>query len=258
MGEAMAVTSEAETPAVGRSTPGSSWWLDWRRLVTVSGIVGAVVTGVAAALLSDVEGGLVAVIFAVSTWLFASGRHRLGVTGLILVSGVTLFFMGTAAATNIAGWAGPRGTLIALGLSAASALVLIACVGWLIRRGSTSSVGPWLAVGVVAAGSVIPLVAGVLGNQPQRESAGIELVAENVAFDQSELRAAAGEVTVSLENKDLFWHTFTVEDLGVDLRVPVAAQMTVTFDAPAGEYTFICAIPGHPEAGMEGTLIVEG
>jgi uncharacterized cupredoxin-like copper-binding protein len=30
------------------------------------------------------------------------------------------------------------------------------------------------------------------------------------------------------------------------------------FDAPPGEYRFFCDIPGHAEAGMEGTLIIEG
>lgn len=31
-----------------------------------------------------------------------------------------------------------------------------------------------------------------------------------------------------------------------------------SFEAPPGEYEFVCAIPGHVEAGMVGTLIVEG
>lgn len=95
-------------------------------------------------------------------------------------------------------------------------------------------------------------------NEPERESADIDLVAENVAFDQTELSASAGSITVSLENRDLFWHTFSIEELGVDLRVPDSAEMTVAFDALPGEYTFICDIPGHPEAGMKGTLLVDG
>jgi plastocyanin len=63
-------------------------------------------------------------------------------------------------------------------------------------------------------------------------------------------------VTVSLANHDLFWHTFTIERLGVNLDVPVGGTRTVTFTAAAGTYKFICTIPGHAAAGMRGTLIV--
>lgn len=67
---------------------------------------------------------------------------------------------------------------------------------------------------------------------------------------------SSGAITVEVANRDLFWHTFTVEDLGVDLRIPVGAERIVAFDAPPGTYQYICAIPGHPEAGMKGSLIV--
>ena len=33
--------------------------------------------------------------------------------------------------------------------------------------------------------------------------------------------------------------------------------MTIDLNVPAGEYEFVCDIPGHTEAGMVGTLIVE-
>lgn len=252
------MTITSQEPGVGQPTREPSHRLDWQSLVVLSGAIAAVATGAAAIWLTDIEGGIVALVFGISTWAFSSGRRRFGATGLILVSAVTLYFMGTAAATNIGGWAGAEGTLISFGLTAASTLVAIACVGWMFKKGAEASVGPWLAVAVVAAGLAVPLVAGVLDNEPERETAGISLVAENVAFDQAELSASAGSITVSLGNRDLFWHTFTVEELGVDLRVPVSAEMTVTFDAPPGEYRFFCDIPGHPEAGMEGTLIVEG
>lgn len=54
-------------------------------------------------------------------------------------------------------------------------------------------------------------------------------------------------------------HTFTIEQLG-DLDVVRAdggrtATGSVTFEL--GTYTFYCAIPGHRQAGMEGTLTVE-
>lgn len=250
------MTITSEQPEVSRPTDPPRSLLDWQRLVNASGLVAIAATGLAAVFLTDIEGGVVALILAFSTWLFRSGRRRAGVIGLTLVSAVTLYFMGTAAVTNVGGWAGVEGTLIALGLSATSALVIIASLGWILRRDS-ASFGPWLVLGVIAVAFTILLVSGVLGNEPERTDAGIELTAENVAFDRTALSAPSGEVTVSLENRDLFWHTFTIEELDVDLRVPVSAEMTVTFDAPPGEYRFFCNIPGHPEAGMEGTLLIE-
>lgn len=250
------MTITSKKAGVGRPAESRRSLLDWQRLVIVSGLLAAATTGSAAVYLTDIEGGIVTLVFAVSTWLFRSERRRLGMIGLVLVSSVTLYFMGTAAVTNVGGWAGAEGVLISLGLSAASMLVISAVVGWVLRTDSGST-GPWVAIGVVGVAFAVPVVAGVLENEPQRASAGIELTAENVAFDQTELSAPAGEVTVSLENEDLFWHTFTVEELDVDLRVPVSAEMTVTFDAPPGEYRFFCDIPGHPEAGMEGTLTIE-
>jgi uncharacterized cupredoxin-like copper-binding protein len=42
----------------------------------------------------------------------------------------------------------------------------------------------------------------------------------------------------------------------VNVNIPVGAERRTTFDAPAGTYEFVCAIPGHGQAGMKGTLTV--
>jgi plastocyanin len=93
---------------------------------------------------------------------------------------------------------------------------------------------------------------------PTAPTADAALVADNVAFSISDLPVGAGEVTVSLANQDLFWHTFTIDSLEVDLAVPVGATRSVTFKVEPGTYEFKCRIPGHPEAGMIGTLTVSG
>lgn len=74
-----------------------------------------------------------------------------------------------------------------------------------------------------------------------------------LAFDPDSFVVEDGEITVSVTNNDPFWHTFTIDELGVDLAVPVRAQRAVTFDAPPGNYPFYCRIPGH-EVPMTGTL----
>ena len=70
------------------------------------------------------------------------------------------------------------------------------------------------------------------------------------------LRAGAGRVTVAVRNRDLFWHTFTIDRLGVEVRSPVGRLRTATFEARPGRYSFYCAIPGHATLGMRGTLTV--
>lgn len=232
--------------------------LDWPRLLLVSGLVATIAVSAVAIYLTDIEGGVVALALAVSTGLFYFGKRIVGAIGLLLTAGVTTFFMTTAALVNMRGFAGLEGLLIAGGLAALSNLVVLASIGFLIRRDRPATIGPWLVVGYVAITLVQPFIGGELPLDAVPEPADLAVVAENLAFSESELTAPAGSLTVSLENRDLFWHTFTIDELGVELRVPVGAEMTVDFDAPPGEYTFFCSVPGHPEAGMVGTLVVEG
>jgi len=61
-------------------------------------------------------------------------------------------------------------------------------------------------------------------------------------------------VTFALTSEEEF-HTFTVEDLGIDVEVDAGetVQYTFTFDSP-GEYQLVC-IP-HESLGMVGTIVV--
>jgi len=84
----------------------------------------------------------------------------------------------------------------------------------------------------------------------------IQLTTENMKFSQNELISENGQVSLHLANKDLWWHTFTIDELGVDLKVPMGAEREVKFSAPAGTYQYYCSIPGH-EATMHGTLTIK-
>jgi plastocyanin len=83
-----------------------------------------------------------------------------------------------------------------------------------------------------------------------------EVKAINIAYDPKTLQAPGGKVTVALRNRDLFWHTFTIDRLGVEIRTPVGRLRTATFEARPGTYSFYCRIPGHAALGMRGTLTV--
>jgi plastocyanin len=80
--------------------------------------------------------------------------------------------------------------------------------------------------------------------------------ATNARFSATTLTADHGTVTIDFTNNDLFWHTFTVPALGIDIRTPVKGHGQVSVNAQPGSYEFFCAIPGHKSIGMRGTLTV--
>ena len=80
-----------------------------------------------------------------------------------------------------------------------------------------------------------------------------------LAFDPDQISAAAGSITVELTSEQAVEHTFVVEEAS-DTEVVAAGPgetSTGTIELEAGSYTFYCDVPGHREAGMEGTLEVE-
>jgi plastocyanin len=82
----------------------------------------------------------------------------------------------------------------------------------------------------------------------------------DLAFDTDALEAAAGSVTLVMENLATIEHNIALEGDGVSEEgevVPEGETSTVTAEVEPGEYSFYCSVPGHREGGMEGTLTVE-
>jgi plastocyanin len=80
-------------------------------------------------------------------------------------------------------------------------------------------------------------------------------------FAKPALEAPAGTITLVMENPSAIEHNIAVRGEGVDEQGEVVGQneeSTVTVDLEAGEYEFYCSVPGHDEAGMNGTLTVSG
>jgi len=75
-------------------------------------------------------------------------------------------------------------------------------------------------------------------------------------FAPNTLQAKVGEeVNIDITSTGL--HTFTIDELGVDVPTQDGITTRVTFTPnKAGTYTYYCAIPGHKEAGQIGTLTV--
>lgn len=85
------------------------------------------------------------------------------------------------------------------------------------------------------------------------------LVTAQDRFEPAELRAKVGEtVALRLENHDAERHYFDIDELNVHVAMPAGMTALTAFQPSApGTYTFYCQVPGHREAGMVGTLIVE-
>jgi glucose/arabinose dehydrogenase/plastocyanin len=89
-------------------------------------------------------------------------------------------------------------------------------------------------------------------------AAPITIEAVDIDWNPNEATIAANtDVTITVPNNGVAFHTFVIEDLGIKVEIEPGQTQEVVVNAPAGTYEFICDVPGHAEAGMVGTLIVE-
>ncbi|HSJ50647.1 MAG TPA: cupredoxin domain-containing protein [Actinomycetota bacterium] len=89
------------------------------------------------------------------------------------------------------------------------------------------------------------------------EGTTLSVQAKEFEFTPSTLTAPADtEVTVELENAGTIEHDFALDEADLVVLAPATESASGTFSLPAGSYTFYCSIPGHREAGMEGSLTV--
>jgi plastocyanin len=80
-----------------------------------------------------------------------------------------------------------------------------------------------------------------------------------LAYNTKQLSAKAGTVTIAFTNNSPLEHNVTVaEGTKVLGATPTfkGGSKTLTLTLKAGTYTFYCSVPGHRQAGMEGTLTV--
>ena len=79
-------------------------------------------------------------------------------------------------------------------------------------------------------------------------------------FDKSSLSTKAGTVQITMKNPSNIPHGIAVEGKGVDKTGKVVGQggtSTLSLKLKPGKYTFYCPVPGHRQAGMQGTLTVK-
>lgn len=82
---------------------------------------------------------------------------------------------------------------------------------------------------------------------------------EGLKFATDQATASAGQLTLKMANPSDIPHNIAV-DKPQKKSGPVVGKCevsTITVNFPAGRYEYYCAVPGHREAGMRGTLVVE-
>jgi plastocyanin len=82
-----------------------------------------------------------------------------------------------------------------------------------------------------------------------------------LAFTTKAATAPAGQVSVEFENPQALQHDVTIEDSSgkvvTETELVSEGSATTTANLKPGTYTFFCSVPGHRQAGMEGTLTVK-
>jgi plastocyanin len=80
-----------------------------------------------------------------------------------------------------------------------------------------------------------------------------------LSYDTKQLSAKAGTITITFTNAAPLEHNLTIAQGSKVLGATptfVGGNRTLTLSLKAGSYTFYCSVPGHRQAGMEGTLSV--
>ncbi len=83
----------------------------------------------------------------------------------------------------------------------------------------------------------------------------------NLAFTSDTASAEAGDVTINFTNSSPVPHDVKIEgssgeEIGGTETVSEGSESAEVTLKP-GTYTFYCSVPGHRQAGMEGTLTVK-
>ena len=233
----------------------------WRRLTVVAALANAVVLFGYGLTRGDREALGFAVVMLVGAGLLRVGS---GVLGLLVLAALFVnitFWMFPAANGNATYRVGLADLLVPASLVAFSLAGFLGAVAGLVHlhdpaagRGAAAPTG---ILAVVFIFTSLGLVWAMTDAETQVVPEGaLEVETTNVAFVPDSLRGAGGELTVAVRNRDLFWHTFTIDALAVDLTAPVGRLRSVTFEARPGTYSYYCRIPGHATLGMRGTITV--
>jgi plastocyanin len=82
-----------------------------------------------------------------------------------------------------------------------------------------------------------------------------------LSYDKTSLSAKAGKVAIDFKNASPVGHNVTIESSSGQkvgaTETFSGGSKTLSVSLKAGTYKFFCSVPGHRQAGMEGTLTVQ-
>jgi uncharacterized cupredoxin-like copper-binding protein/mono/diheme cytochrome c family protein len=84
------------------------------------------------------------------------------------------------------------------------------------------------------------------------------VTAFDIYFEPKEITIPANtDVPFTVPNDGAAAHNFSIDELGISIDIAPGSTGETVINAPPGKYQYYCNVPGHKEAGMVGTLIVE-
>lgn len=244
-----------DNPAADKSEEARRARLTWRKLLGWSAIWCIVVV-----VLVNVFGGFVPPLLAfIVLWIIGALWLRRSARGpAILLLVAFIGFLASSAPFIAPTLAVPAaaGDFVLNMASILGALVgIVAAIAVLARRRGADTPRKVVLAGALClvAATVVSVIALLNYQDASARDDDIELVTSSLSFSDTTLEVDSEEVGVFVTNDDLTLHTFTIDELDVNLAVPGGKSGRVSFQAEPGTYTFYC-VP-H-EYDMKGKLEV--
>jgi plastocyanin len=176
-------------------------------------------------------------------------RVVMAITAVLVLAavGTAVITAGTPATAGTAGVSSTQATSSATAPPGASAPAASTPAASTPATGPTASTGapaPSTSVAPGAVASTLKLAANPAGM---------------LSYDTKQLSAKAGKVTIAFSNPSALEHNVTIAQGSTVLGATptfLGGVKTLTLVLRPGTYTFYCSVPGHRQAGMEGTLSV--
>lgn len=192
----------------------------------------------------------------------AASRAVMAVTAVLVLAAVSMAVVTSGGSTKEAQAAGSAGTAGAQGASGATRSPAEQSSG----AGSSSSTGGTNAPSGAASSGPSKAKAGKAGSAsagaaPQAHTKLTQAAdpSGQLRFAKTSLTAKAGKVSIDFTNSSPLPHNLTIASGSTVLGATPTfngGSKTLTLKLKAGTYKFYCSVPGHREAGMEGTLVV--
>jgi plastocyanin len=156
----------------------------------------------------------------------------------------------------------PRNAGEERGVIAVTVVLVLAAVSAAVLTSGTSATSPASTASATTPTATTGTPAPPSSPAGGASSAPLKLAANpegQLSYEPKQLSAKTGKVTITMANMSVVEHNVTVAQGSTVLgAIPTfkGGVKTLTLNLKPGTYTFYCSVPGHRQAGMEGTLTV--